>query len=95
VERLTKCGVAIQIAEEDRLARSDLFDAIPIQILVVGSLPVDETTYDVIVVGGGFSGCYQLHRLRELSFSVRLFKARAALGGIRYWNCYPKSWHMV
>jgi cation diffusion facilitator CzcD-associated flavoprotein CzcO len=55
----------------------------------MGSLPVDETTYDVIVVGGGFSGCYQLHRLRELGFSVRLFEAGAALGGIWYWNCYP------
>ncbi len=45
--------------------------------------------FDVVVVGAGFSGVYQLHRLRELGFSVRLLDAGADLGGIWYWNCYP------
>lgn len=45
--------------------------------------------YDVIVVGGGFCGVYQLHHLRKLGFSVRLYEAGAALGGIWYWNAYP------
>ena len=41
------------------------------------------------MVGAGFSGLYQLHRLRQQGFSVRLFEAGADLGGIWYWNCYP------
>src|SRR5271157_1448381 len=48
---------------------------------------VDEL--DVLVVGAGFAGLYQLHRLRQLGFSVRVLEAGADLGGIWYWNCYP------
>lgn len=44
---------------------------------------------DVLVVGAGFAGLYQLHRLRSLGFSVRLFEAGSDLGGIWHWNCYP------
>lgn len=44
---------------------------------------------DALIVGAGFSGLYQLHRLRERGFRVRLFEAGAGLGGIWYWNCYP------
>jgi len=32
--------------------------------------------YDVIVVGAGISGMYQLHRLRGLGLSVRVFRSR-------------------
>lgn len=45
--------------------------------------------FDVVIVGAGFSGVYQLHRLRKLGFSVRLLEAGADLGGIWHWNCYP------
>ncbi|HVM99397.1 MAG TPA: NAD(P)/FAD-dependent oxidoreductase [Caulobacteraceae bacterium] len=45
--------------------------------------------FDVVVVGAGFAGLYQLHRLRELGFSVRVLEAGAELGGVWYWNCYP------
>lgn len=45
--------------------------------------------FDILVVGAGFTGLYQLHRLRQLGFSVRLLEAGADLGGIWYWNCYP------
>lgn len=45
--------------------------------------------YDVIVVGGGFGGLYQLHHLRKFGFSVHLFEAGSGLGGTWYWNCYP------
>lgn len=45
--------------------------------------------FDVVVVGAGFSGIYQLHRLRQLGYSVRLLDAAADIGGIWYWNCYP------
>jgi len=44
---------------------------------------------DVLVVGAGYSGCYQLYRLRQKGFNVKLYDAGAELGGIWYWNCYP------
>jgi cyclohexanone monooxygenase len=44
---------------------------------------------DALIIGAGFSGLYQLHRLRQRGFHVRLFEAAADLGGIWYWNCYP------
>lgn len=45
--------------------------------------------FDVVVVGAGFAGLYQLHRLRDLGFSVVLLEAGSGLGGIWHWNCYP------
>ena len=45
--------------------------------------------HDVVVVGAGFAGLYQLHRLRALGFSVVLLEAGSGLGGIWHWNCYP------
>ena len=44
---------------------------------------------DALIIGAGFSGIYQLHRLHQLGFDVRLFEAGPDLGGIWYWNCYP------
>lgn len=44
---------------------------------------------DVLVIGAGFSGLYQLYRLRKLGYSVRIFEAAPELGGVWYWNCYP------
>ena len=44
---------------------------------------------DVVIVGAGFAGLYQLHRLRGLGLSVVLLEAGAGLGGIWHWNCYP------
>ena len=48
---------------------------------------VDEL--DVLVIGAGFAGLYQLDRLRSLGFNVKVFEAGAEIGGIWYWNCYP------
>jgi cation diffusion facilitator CzcD-associated flavoprotein CzcO len=45
--------------------------------------------FDVVVVGAGFAGLYQLHRLRDLGFTVVLLEAGSGLGGIWHWNCYP------
>ncbi len=45
--------------------------------------------HDVIVVGAGFAGLYQLKRLRDLGMSVLLLEAGSGLGGIWHWNCYP------
>src|SRR5262245_54145922 len=45
--------------------------------------------YDVIVIGAGMAGMYQLHRLRELGVTVRVFEAGDGVGGTWYWNRYP------
>lgn len=44
---------------------------------------------DVLLIGAGFAGIYQLDRLRRLGYSVKIYEAGADLGGIWYWNCYP------
>ncbi len=45
--------------------------------------------FDVIIVGAGMSGMYQLHLLRGLGYSVRVFEAGTGVGGTWYWNRYP------
>jgi cation diffusion facilitator CzcD-associated flavoprotein CzcO len=45
--------------------------------------------YDVIIVGAGFAGLYQLHRLRQLGMIVRVIEAGSDVGGTWYWNRYP------
>jgi len=45
--------------------------------------------FDVIIIGAGLSGMYQLHLLRKLGFSVRVVDAAGDLGGVWYWNRYP------
>jgi cation diffusion facilitator CzcD-associated flavoprotein CzcO len=47
------------------------------------------STYDTLIIGAGFSGMYQLHRLRELGFTVHGFEAGSDVGGTWYWNRYP------
>jgi len=44
---------------------------------------------DVLIVGAGFAGVYQLQQLRKRGFNAQIFEAGATLGGIWYWNCYP------
>jgi acetone monooxygenase len=46
-------------------------------------------SYDVIVVGAGFSGLYALHLLRERGFRVHGLEAGEGVGGTWYWNRYP------
>jgi cation diffusion facilitator CzcD-associated flavoprotein CzcO len=46
-------------------------------------------SYDVIIIGAGMSGMYQLYRLRELGMRVRVFEAGTGVGGTWYWNRYP------
>ena len=46
-------------------------------------------THDVIIIGAGIAGMYQLYRLRELGFSVRVFETGSGVGGTWYWNRYP------
>ncbi|KAG6875201.1 hypothetical protein C0993_010385, partial [Termitomyces sp. T159_Od127] len=44
---------------------------------------------DVLVIGAGFNGVYQLHKLRKAGFLVKVFEAGSGLGGVWYWNRYP------
>ena len=50
------------------------------------TLPED---LDVLVVGGGFNGLYQLYRLRERGFRVHLVEDGEDVGGTWHWNRYP------
>jgi cation diffusion facilitator CzcD-associated flavoprotein CzcO len=45
--------------------------------------------FDVIIVGAGMSGLYELYRLRGLGLRVRVFEAGTGVGGTWYWNRYP------
>jgi cation diffusion facilitator CzcD-associated flavoprotein CzcO len=45
--------------------------------------------FDVIVIGAGIAGMYQLYKLRELGFSVRVYETGTDVGGTWYWNRYP------
>ncbi|MFJ6695367.1 flavin-containing monooxygenase [Streptomyces sp. NPDC091272] len=44
---------------------------------------------DVVVVGAGFAGLYQLYRLRELGLTVRALEACDDIGGTWHRNRYP------
>jgi cation diffusion facilitator CzcD-associated flavoprotein CzcO len=44
---------------------------------------------DVLVVGAGFAGLYQLHHLRRLGYKVKIVEAGGGLGGIWQWATYP------
>ncbi len=45
--------------------------------------------YDVVIVGAGFNGLYQLHRLRQEGFTVRLVDAESGPGRVWQANRYP------
>ena len=51
--------------------------------------PAAQATYDAIIIGAGLSGMHQLHRLRQLGMTVRVFEDGDDLGGTWYWNRYP------
>ncbi|KAH6652042.1 cyclohexanone 1,2-monooxygenase-like protein [Truncatella angustata] len=44
---------------------------------------------DVVVVGAGFGGCYQLKRFRDEGYKVKLLETALGYGGVWYWNAYP------
>jgi len=48
-----------------------------------------ETDVDVLVIGAGITGIYQLYRAREAGFSAQLLEAGGGVGGTWYWNRYP------
>ncbi|MFT4769049.1 MAG: cation diffusion facilitator CzcD-associated flavoprotein CzcO, partial [Glaciecola sp.] len=45
--------------------------------------------FDVVIVGAGFAGMYQLKRMREASFSAVVLETADDVGGTWYWNRYP------
>ena len=48
------------------------------------------TNLDVIIIGAGFSGLYQLHKCRdELNLNTLVVEEGSDLGGTWYWNTYP------
>jgi cation diffusion facilitator CzcD-associated flavoprotein CzcO len=51
--------------------------------------PAPVAHHDVLVIGAGLSGMYQLYLARRLGLSVRVFEAGAGVGGTWYWNRYP------
>jgi cation diffusion facilitator CzcD-associated flavoprotein CzcO len=48
-----------------------------------------ELDYEVIVLGAGVAGIYQIHRLSRLGVSATVLEAAAGLGGTWYHNRYP------
>ena len=47
----------------------------------MGDEAASPRAYDVIIVGAGFAGIYQLHRLRQLGMSVLALEAGSDVGG--------------
>jgi len=45
--------------------------------------------FDMLVVGAGFAGLYQLYRAREMGLRVRVLEAGDGVGGTWFWNRYP------
>jgi cation diffusion facilitator CzcD-associated flavoprotein CzcO len=45
--------------------------------------------YEVIIIGAGLSGMYQLYRLQREGVSAHVFEAGGDVGGTWYWNRYP------
>ena len=41
--------------------------------------------FDVLIVGGGQSGMYSLHRMRQLGLKTRLIEAGSGEGGTWFW----------
>src|ERR1700730_18627647 len=53
------------------------------------SMSSREPEVDVLVVGAGITGIYQLYRAREAGYSAQLVEAGSGVGGTWYWNRYP------
>jgi cyclohexanone monooxygenase len=54
----------------------------------------DKTTpkresFDMLIVGAGFAGLYQLYKARQMGFSARVLEAADGVGGTWFWNRYP------
>ena len=62
----------------------------PQQTQAAGTGLVEEVEqFDVIIIGAGVTGLYQLYSLRRLGLSVRVYEDGSGVGGTWYWNRYP------
>ena len=59
------------------------------QTTTLGSDTSTTAHFDVIIIGAGMAGIYQLHRVRELGMTVRVIEDGSDVGGTWYWNRYP------
>ena len=51
---------------------------------------MSKISYDAIIIGAGFSGLYQLYKLRDqLNLNCRVLEKGSGIGGTWYWNRYP------
>jgi acetone monooxygenase (methyl acetate-forming) len=50
---------------------------------------VSPQVLDVVVVGAGLGGIYQLYRTLKDGLTCRAFEAADGIGGVWYWNRYP------
>ncbi len=59
------------------------------------SVPVgsdgDDPDVDVLIVGGGIVGLYQLYKVLDAGFTATLLEAGDGVGGTWYWNRYPDA----
>jgi cation diffusion facilitator CzcD-associated flavoprotein CzcO len=51
----------------------------------------DRTDVDVLIVGAGVTGIYQLYRALETGFTATLLEAGSGVGGTWFWNRYPEA----
>jgi cation diffusion facilitator CzcD-associated flavoprotein CzcO len=51
----------------------------------------EQGVVDILVIGAGVTGIYQLYRAREAGFSAQLIEAGTGVGGTWYWNRYPQA----
>lgn len=61
----------------------------------MNSLGIEENStdvdVDVLVIGAGVMGIYQLYRAREAGFDAKLVEAGSGVGGVWFWNRYPQA----
>lgn len=55
----------------------------------MGSIATEPIELDVVIVGAGFGGVYQLKRFRDEGYKARILEAGSDFGGVWYWNAYP------
>jgi len=53
------------------------------------SLMSGEKKVDAVIIGAGISGMYQLHKLRKIGLTVKVYEGGTGVGGTWYWNRYP------
>jgi cyclohexanone monooxygenase len=50
---------------------------------------IEENELDMLIVGAGFAGVYQLHRARGIGMKAKVLETGSGVGGTWFWNRYP------